>query len=653
MKNPFSMFSTALIVAVAIVAVWPSAAALAQRPQPQIIVKLQRERIFEGESVGYQVMLNNVANPSAPDMSAFKDFEVAVGGSQSMNSSRVQIINGRMTRTERHGRQYNYRLTPRKSGLLTVPAPTAKVDGRVIEGHALTLRVVPPENQDVVRMEITAEPENVYPMQPVSVTLSIFIKPLSGSLSAENPLSVSSRSSQSRKLTIPWMDDEHLPQGIEPQTAWKKWMGRYRAGGRSGFVVNNIVGRSPVMSFFGERKEMLFEPRPTRVLKNDDAGKPLEYWAYRFRRTFIPKIPGAYTFGPAALKGLFADGVSADGQLQGRDIYTMARPLTITVKDVPAEGRPASYIGLVGKFSIEATLSPQKAKVGDPLTLVLEVSGRGTLENAQAPDLAAVAQIAERFKVYDATEKTQKGSISFTYSLRPLETGDEPFPAIAISYFDVDADRYVTVETKPIALEVGKAEKLSQWQIVAARRGGGSQSQIESRREGIFANITDLAAVRDDSARPRRWLLGLGVLIVAYVVLFVAMRRFKRLRGDTALLRRRGAVAAARARLRQGLGRLGRGETREGSEAVKDAITGLVADTGDLAQAGLTPKDVAAQLEKFSVSADLVARAAALLETCAAARYAAAGLDTGSIAGEAKAVLEKLTKELKSKGLFR
>ncbi|MBN2293870.1 MAG: BatD family protein [Pirellulales bacterium] len=649
MKKPFTKIATALVVAAMVIVAAPASA---QQPQPEIIVNLDRERIFEGESVGYKVMLNNVDRPTAPDMSAFKDFEVTSTGSQSMNMTSMRFINGRSTMVQRRGREYSYRLTPRKSGLLTVPAPTAKVNGRVLKGDELVLRVVPPEDQDVVRMEITSEPESVYPMQPVTVTLSIYIKPLPGELSDKNPLRVLNRAPN---LTIPWMKDEQLPDGLEPKTTWKNWIRSYSSEVRSGFVVNNLEEvRNPIMSFFEERSELLFEPRPTRVLKNDDAGKPQEYWAYRFRRTFIPKIPGKYTFGPAALKGLFADGVSAEGRLKGQDIYTIARPLTITIKDVPEQGRPDSYVGLVGKFSVDAALSPKKAKVGDPMTLTLKVTGQGTLENARAPDLAAVPEIAKRFKVYDATEKTDSGSISFTYSLRPLEMGDEPFPSIPISYFDVEADRYETIKTDPIEISIGKAEKLSNRQIVAARHSsGGGQSQIEARREGIFANITDLDAVHNDSVRPLYWFVGLGCMAAVYVVLFFGTRRVKRLRGDTALLRRRGAAAAARGRLREGLGLLGRGEIRPGTEAVKDAVTGLVADTADTAQAGLTPKDVAARLERFGVSNDIVKRASALLETCDAARYAAAGLDAAQIANESKSVLDGLVKELKSKGLFK
>lgn len=637
-------------IIIALSAVLFSAAAAAAQ-EPEVVAQLERTRVYEGESVGYQVLLNNVENPTAPDLSAFTDFEVVPAGEQSLNSSNITVINGRVSKVERRGRAYNYRLTPLRSGTLTVPAPKAKVDGRVISGREFTLTVVPPENQGIVRMEISSEPQGVYPMQPFTVSLSIFVKPLPGEMAAEEPLGVASKAPN---LTIPWVNDEDLPAGIKPQVDWKTWLGEYRSGGRAGFVVNNLVGRSSILTMFEDRNELLFRPRPTRVLQNDENGKPAEYWKYSFVRTFIAKSPGSYTFGPAALKGLFADGVSDAGRLQGRDIYTMARPLTLAVKDVPEEGRPDSYVGLVGTFKAKAALAPQKAKVGDPLTLTLAIDGQGSVENAAAPNLAALPGVAERFKVYDATEQSSDDSITFTYSLRPLVEGNEPFPAIPLSYFDVAAGRYETIETPPITLEVAKAEQLSARQIVAARGpGSGGNTQIEASREGIFANITDSNAVRDDSARPERWLVFLGALAVVYIVLALASRRCKRLQGDPALLRRRGAAAAAQARLRAGQKALAAGDVRAGSQSLKDALTGLVADVADLAQAGLTPKDVAAQLQKFNLPPEIIARTQSLLETCDAARYAAAGIEAAAIGREADGLFALLTKELKRRGLFR
>ena len=83
--------------------------------QPRLKVEVDRAKIFEGESIHYAVTLDHVQNPQPPDMKAIAaDFDVATLPERSMNSSNIMIINGKMTKEEHNGRQYNYRLTPRR-----------------------------------------------------------------------------------------------------------------------------------------------------------------------------------------------------------------------------------------------------------------------------------------------------------------------------------------------------------------------------------------------------------------------------------------------------------------------------------------------------------------------------------------------------------
>ena len=77
--------------------------------EPEIIVELDRSRIYHGESVLYQVTLNHLENPSPPELPGFDDFEVTRLGEQSLDSRVIRIINGRRTETIRLGRQYTYR----------------------------------------------------------------------------------------------------------------------------------------------------------------------------------------------------------------------------------------------------------------------------------------------------------------------------------------------------------------------------------------------------------------------------------------------------------------------------------------------------------------------------------------------------------------
>ena len=84
--------------------------------------------------------------PTAPDLSALRgDFDIASLGDESHNQSSVIIINGSVTEQNSFGHAYRFRLTPKRTGSLTIAAPTVTVDGKTISGHTLPLYVIAPE----------------------------------------------------------------------------------------------------------------------------------------------------------------------------------------------------------------------------------------------------------------------------------------------------------------------------------------------------------------------------------------------------------------------------------------------------------------------------------------------------------------------------
>ena len=415
----------------------------------------------------------------------------------------------------------------------------------------------------------------------------------------------------------------------------------------AGFNVNDLGG--VVMTFSGLRRSA-FMPHYEKVRLPDRSGKETEYWRYEFRRAFVPKAIGTYTFGPVSLKGKFATEVNEAGRATLENVYAVAKPLTVEVRDVPPEGRPDCYVGAVGVFHLTADLEPKKAKTGDPMTLTLTLDGEGTLDNATAPNLGAIPAIAEHFKVYAPTEQAKKDQRQFTYSLRPLDTDVREFPAVPAAYFNVDAKRYVTLRSQPIPIEVTKSMRLASRDIIAAGGGlAGSSKEIEARQGGIFANITDPGQLSDDSIRPERWLAGLGGLAAGYVALAFAVGRWRRLSGDTAMLRRRAAVGVARRRLREASSHFAAGRTREGADHALSAALGLVADMLDLPAAGMTSAEACRQLESAGVAPELIGRLRSLLETCEGVRYGASDDGSASLGREADKLLRTLAGVLRKK----
>ena len=146
---------------------------------PEIMVEASANEVFIGESVDYVVEIRNVKNPSPPDLSAVRqDFDVVSNGDESHNQSSTFIINGRVTQQSSFGHAYRFRLTPKRTGKLMIPAPSATVDGKTVAGRALNLHVIAPEAQDLVLPELKSDRERVYPTQPFEVTLRVLVRPL-------------------------------------------------------------------------------------------------------------------------------------------------------------------------------------------------------------------------------------------------------------------------------------------------------------------------------------------------------------------------------------------------------------------------------------------------------------------------------------------
>src|SRR5690606_9387310 len=64
-------------------------------------------------------------------------------------------------------------------------------------------------------------------------------------------------------------------------------------------------------------------------------------------------------------------------------------PVTLEVRPLPAEGRPAGFNGLVGRYDLSVTADRERASVGDPIGLSLRIRGPEPMSGAAPPSLEA------------------------------------------------------------------------------------------------------------------------------------------------------------------------------------------------------------------------------------------------------------------------
>jgi len=635
---------TAAVLALA-AGVLPAAGIPQAAEEPEITAKVDRTWIFEGEAVLYEVTLSHMENPPEPNLSAFIDFDVQFRGAQSIDSVSFYIVNGRRTEIRRLGKVFRYLLTPKRSGVLSVPAPTAEIDGREYRGPTLQIEVTTPEEQDVAILSVEADRERTYLLQPFTVTLTILVKPLPDPHGGRSPLGFQ----DAPALFIPWVDQ---PEGLEAESA-SEWLSRLVNSSR-GFTINAITtGRSSFESFFGRPSLARFDLEHRRVAGTDDSGESVDYFEYTLSRRFTPQKVGEYAFGPVTLKGAFADGMNGQGGFDGRQIYSVSKIAKVTVTDAPLEGRPDTYTGAVGRFTFTADIVPRSARVGDPMTLALTLKGQGTLERPYPPEIEEIPAVAENFKVYDATEETKGRSRTFTFGIRPLNAGTLEFPPVAFSYFDVERERYVTLSTDPVRVQVEAADRLEEGDIVAGAIERGQRGSIELEREGIFADVMDLSGLRNESVRPERWAGLMAGMALFYGLFSVSARTLRRRYGDPAALRRRSAAGRARSRLREAQSLLRQGNRADGVDRLRSALTGFVGDVAGGTAEGMTHKDLRDGLVGIGLESERARALAQILEECDAARYGVAGEDAGRIGSDAAVVFDAAVKELRRSGRLR
>lgn len=550
--------------------------ALAQSPKtPQMRIEAAPTKLYEGESFRFLIHLDNIDETAPPDTAYLEpEFHVEYLGPQRRNSSRVTVINNVMKKEEDRGVTFSYVLTPKNAGKIEINPPEIVVDGKVLSANSITIDVIEPSDQDRVKLEVSTDQANVYPLTPFDVTLSVFVRELPGKYASADPVRDLVGEIGAPALSILWADDAALPPGVVPEKSWQDWITSYQ-NESGGFSINGIRAGGP-FDFgwaFGDRNQnlALFLPKPERVELPDQDGNPVRWLRYDFKRSFTAEKIGPVSFDSVSLKGLFA--VPGEGdKLSAERFYTLSKPLDLTIRDVPADNRPNDYIGAFGQFDFDVALVPETARVGEAMTLTVALKGKGSVLNVKAPDLESNSAITDHFKLYPPTEQTSDGGAQWTWSLRPLTDGVLEFPPLSVSYFDVQKEKFVTLQSKPIPVTVEK----SAGNTVASTAVLPKNDFDRTRSlEGIFGNQPIPTGRMNRRLSFGVWGVATGTLWGATLLLWGGTL-FVRRRSSSGAVRLNRAIAQSRETLADGLNRLSENRPAPESRAESTAAIRLI-----------------------------------------------------------------------------
>lgn len=166
--------------------------------------------------------------------------------------------------------------------------------------------------------------------------------------------------------------------------------------------------------------------------------------------------------GPLEISGFHVDAQQRVSFFNTRPVASTADAITIEVKPLPTPS-PASSLGSFEQLTVTWKMEGgNDPTTNEAINLVLEFKGKGNLPLIGAPDV----EWPKDLEVFDpeisdriTTDlKGQRGRRTMTYLVIPRSPGRYEVGLPEMGYFDWVLDRFVTLDTRPIVLEVSGQE---------------------------------------------------------------------------------------------------------------------------------------------------------------------------------------------------
>ncbi|UCC31338.1 MAG: BatD family protein [Phycisphaerales bacterium] len=560
--------------------VFGSVAPVVLAQQPSVELKVGTRTLELGEAVDVQLVCTNTGRPDIPQMVVPDGLDLKLLNSIPSSSSFTRIINGRAS--HRTTSTYTMSLIALKEGTYTLGPITVTADARTYRTKPITIVVRKTDTASIPRgdrfiyAQIEVEPRSLYVTETYTARLTIGI----------------------RKVQI------------GQRTFEVDWVSSLRNGPSQ-------------LSVFRKGEWNRTESRLT-----DSAGTRRRYEILVATSNVRAEEVGMTQVGPVFLKVDYPTAVRSSffrgyEVSQSRKETARADAIMVEVKGPPDEGRPGDYTGALGRFTMNVTAKPTRVEQGQPVTLAVSIRG-APLEGVAAPDLTKHPELVSRFDfTTDELVGDREGRAKvFRRAIFPRQIGEQTIPAISWSYFDPREERYVTLTSEPISINVdppsATAATISMTEQPRPESNGTTLTVLTG---GISPNFIDPDAVLANQSFTVTgpWAGSLVVSPLVWLIVTLTTRHRARLKADVNFARRRRARRDAHGRVRRALRHK---EPAQQMYGLAEAVTGYLSDRFGLPPATLTPGEVRSLLAAHGLEGTTAIEIVDFLETCDALRYA-------------------------------
>ncbi|PAW77787.1 MAG: hypothetical protein B9S33_20005 [Pedosphaera sp. Tous-C6FEB] len=309
--------------------------------------------------------------------------------------------------------------------------------------------------------------------------------------------------------------------------------------------------------------------------------------------------------------------------VRAQAVTISSEPLTIDVQPLPTEGRPADFNGAIGSFGLSATIAPTDVAVGDPVTVRVQISGRGGMDSLQMPPL----NLGGAFKSYPPSATTENpdplamnGVKKFEQVVQPQSAEVRELPGFSFSFFDPDARAYRTLTQPATPLRVRAAAATAAPTVVLTATNSTAVAAAATELVHIKPH---LGVVATTGALPMSgfWIVS-GVPFAIWIALLARRKQAEKLANNPRLRRRREVdklVTAGLAELRQ---QAAAAQPEPFFATLFRLLQEQLGERLDLPASAITEEVVDERVKLLGAGEETCRSLHALFQICNAARYA-------------------------------
>ena len=556
----------------------------------KFVASVSKTEVGTGEQFEVTFSINgNGDNFTPPNFGS--NFQVLSGPNQSTS---MESINGNTTVSS----SFSYILIAVKEGEYTIGAATMIVNGNRFSTNPIRIKVVKGRPVQQGSSGQQSGPDNsIQEGTSADLSKSLFIKAVADKTNVY----------QGQQLTV-----------------------TYRLYTRVGIEDSQADKLPDLNGFYSEDIKKL---QQQRVEWHVETYKGQRYNVADIKQTVLfPQHSGDLTLDPLAMTFVVKVQAPAKdimdqffGAYKELKYKAKSAPVTIHVKPLPEAGKPDSFTGAVGSFSLESTLDKTEVKANDAINYKVKITGSGNIKLFEPLKTNFPAD----FDKYDpkitdtVTEDANgaSGSRIYNYLLIPRHQGDYNIDPLKFSYFNPATNRYVTLSSKSFHLKIDKGTSESN---VTAFSGTDKQDikLLNKDIRYIKKDSGDLDKQDDSFFGSFSYYLLLLIGPVACIVAFGYRNRTRKINSDVVKVKSMRAGKMAAKHLANAQAQLQANNTKAFYEDIFKGIYGYLSDKLNISYANLDRETITSALKERSVEDQLISQLVETLDLCEMARYA-------------------------------